>query len=75
MANSPFVPPPSAEDAALARRRTLLRVTVVTLIASGVIVLALPLRLPLPVRLAAAGTDIIAALVVFVALRQARPPR
>ena len=52
------------------RKKKLLAATIVFLAISAALVLLLPLKLPLPVRLAVAGTDIIAALVVFVAWRQ-----
>ena len=46
--------------------------TIAILLIAIVLVLILPIKLPFPLRLAVAGTDLIAALVVFVAWRQAK---
>lgn len=75
MVDSPFIVPPAAEEAARIRKLILLRFTLIALLASALIVMVLPIHLPLPVRLAAAGGDVIGALIVFVAWRQASPPR
>ncbi len=50
----------------------LLRFAMWFLLAAGLLVLALPLPVPLPVRLATAAVDLIAAAVVWLALRQRR---
>ena len=42
------------------------------LLATGLLVLSVPLPVPLPVRLATAAVDLIAAAVVWLALRQRR---
>jgi len=52
------------------QKKKLMVATIVFLAVAALLVLLLPLKLPLPVRLAVAGTDIIAALIVFVAWRQ-----
>jgi hypothetical protein len=48
----------------------LLRIACGFLLAAAVLVLVLPLPVPLPVRIAVAATDLIAAAVVWLALRQ-----
>lgn len=50
----------------------LLRFAMWFLLAAGLLVLALPLPVHLPVRLATAAVDLIAAAVVWLALRQRR---
>ena len=57
--------PPSAE------KRPVLLIAIIALLIAGVVVLCL-FRLPLPLRLAVAGTDLIAAAILLVALRQQR---
>ncbi len=51
-------------------KRRLYRITFWCLLAAAILVLVLPLPLPLPLRLAVGGTDLIAAAVVWLALRQ-----
>ena len=50
----------------------LLRRAMWLLLAAGLLVLAVPLPVPMPVRLATAAVDLIAAAVVWLALRQRR---
>lgn len=50
-------------------KRPVLIVAVAALLLAGVVVLCI-VRLPLPVRLAVAGTDLIAAAILFAASRQ-----
>jgi len=54
-------------------KRSLYRIVFWCLIAAAVVVLVLPLPIPLPLRLAVGGTDLIAAAVVWLALRQSAP--
>ncbi|HEY8932483.1 MAG TPA: hypothetical protein VIM44_04130 [Rariglobus sp.] len=53
------------------QKHTLMNITMIFLIIAAVVVLCL-VKLPLPVRLAAATTDLIAAAIVFAANRQNR---
>ena len=53
------------------QKRTLMNITMICLIIAAVVMLCL-VKLPLPVRLGAAGTDLIAAAIVFAANRQNR---
>ena len=53
------------------QKRTLMNITMIFLIIAAVVVLCL-VKLPLPVRLGAAATDLIAAAIVFAANRQNR---
>ncbi len=55
------------------QKKKMMVATIAFLAVAAGLVLILPISLPLPVRLAVVGTDIIAALVVFVAWRQQRP--
>ena len=57
--------------ASIEQRPKILAATLVILALAVVLVLVLPMKLPFPLRLAVAGTDLIAALIVFVAWRQA----
>jgi hypothetical protein len=50
----------------------LLRLAMWLLLSAGLLVLAVPIPVPLPVRLATASVDLIAAAVVWLALRQRR---
>ncbi len=50
-------------------KRPVMIVAVIALLIAGIVVLSLA-RLPLPLRLAAAGVDLIAALVLFTLSRQ-----
>jgi hypothetical protein len=50
-------------------KRPALMVAIIALLIAGVVVLCI-FRLPLPLRLAVAGTDLIAAAILFVAFRQ-----
>jgi hypothetical protein len=59
-------PPPSVPN----RKRTTLKIVALALVASAVLVLVLPLPLPWPLRAVVAGTDLLAAAVVAVLLRQ-----
>jgi len=61
----PFVERPP-EDPKL----RVLRIAMWMLLGSAVLVVALPLPIPFPIRLAVAGTDIIAAAVIWLAARQ-----
>lgn len=54
-----------------ADKKTVVAMTIATLLLAAVVVLLIP-RLPLPLRFAAAGADLIAAAIIFVALRQQR---
>ena len=54
------------------QRQKMLIATMVILLLAVVLVLILPIKLPFPLRLAVAGTDLIAALVMFVAWRQSK---
>ncbi|HTJ78742.1 MAG TPA: hypothetical protein VL357_07070 [Rariglobus sp.] len=57
------------------QKRKLLGATIVILGLAAILVLLLPLKLPFPLRLAVAGTDVIIALMVFVAWRQSGSSR
>jgi hypothetical protein len=50
-------------------KRPALLIAIIALLIAGVVVLCV-FRLPLPLRLAVAGTDLIAAAILFVAFRQ-----
>jgi hypothetical protein len=50
-------------------KRPALLIAIIALLIAGVVVLCI-FRLPLPLRLAVAGTDLIAAAILFVAFRQ-----
>lgn len=50
-------------------KRPVMMVAVIGLLVAGLVVLCI-FRLPLPLRLAVAGTDLIAAAILFVAFRQ-----
>jgi hypothetical protein len=52
-------------------KRTAMNIAIVCLLIAAVVVLCL-VKLPLPVRLGAAGTDLIAAAILFAANRQNR---
>ncbi len=68
---SPFSSPPSQAPAPSGlRKRSTLLIILVALIASAVLILVLPLRLPLAARLAVAGGDLIAAIMIAFVLRQ-----
>jgi hypothetical protein len=51
----------------------LLRIAMWFLLAAALLVLVLPLPVPFPLRLAVASTDLVAAAVVWLALRQRTP--
>jgi hypothetical protein len=53
-------------------KRPALLIAIIALLIAGAVVLCI-FRLPLPLRLAVAGTDLIAAAILFVALRQNSP--
>ncbi|HSI07330.1 MAG: hypothetical protein ACAH89_06540 [Rariglobus sp.] len=50
-------------------KRPVMMIAVIGLLIAGLVVLCI-FRLPLPLRLAVAGTDLIAAAILFVAFRQ-----
>jgi hypothetical protein len=50
-------------------KRPVMIIAIIALLIAGLVVLCL-FRLPLPLRLAVAGTDLIAAAILFVAFRQ-----
>ncbi|CAM2902006.1 hypothetical protein [Rariglobus hedericola] len=52
-------------------KRPVMIVAIIALLLAGVVVLCI-FRLPLPLRLAVAGTDLIAAAILFAASRQNR---
>lgn len=52
-----------------ADKKTIVTMTIATLLLAAVVVLLIP-RLPLPLRFAVAGADLIGAAIIFVALRQ-----
>ena len=54
---------------ALTSKKQVVTMTIVTLVLAAMVVMVIP-RLPLPLRFVAAGADLIAAAIVFVALRQ-----
>ena len=66
----PDLPPldPQAVDRARKKRLTTIAASLLAL--SGLVVLALPLKLPLPLRLAVAFTDLIAAAAIWLMGRQ-----
>jgi hypothetical protein len=61
--------PPPASD----RKRSMLKIVAFALVASAVLVLVLPLPLPWSLRAVVAGTDLFAAAVVGLLLRQSSP--
>lgn len=73
---NPLTNPVEPRSAQRARRRLLMTVTAVMLVGAAAVVLVLPLRLPLFVRLAVAFTDLTAASALWLAIRQksAGPP-
>lgn len=56
------------------RRKTVLLVVTSALVISAILILVLPLRIPFPLRLVVAGTDLLAAVVVALYLRQISRP-
>lgn len=71
--SSPFtVRPPTPNATEIKRRQAIitLRVVLFFLGVSALLVLVLPLPLPLPIRATVAGSDLIAALVVYAIYRQ-----
>ncbi len=62
-------PPPVSE-----RKRSVLKLVAFALLASAVLVLILPLPLPWSLRAVVAGTDLFAAAVVALLLRQSARP-
>ncbi len=50
-------------------KRPAMMIAVIALLIAGLVILCI-FRLPLPLRLAVAGTDLIAAAILFVAFRQ-----
>lgn len=72
MAN-PSLPPEEDPVAIInARRKVMLSAAIGFLILSAVVILVLPLRLPLPVRLGVVFTDLLAAAIIGLLLRQNR---
>lgn len=70
MASSPLLPEVDPDVVANARRKVMLAAAMGFLLLSAVVVLVLPLRLPLPVRLGVIFIDLIAAAVIGLLLRQ-----
>lgn len=66
----PDLPPIDPRAADLARKKLLTNIAAGMLALSGLIILALPLTLPLPVRLGVAFTDLVAAAAVWLIGRQ-----
>ncbi|GAB1489459.1 hypothetical protein MASR2M8_19120 [Opitutaceae bacterium] len=66
--------PPEEDPVAItnARRKVMLSAAIGFLILSAVVILVLPLRLPLPVRLGVVFTDLLAAAIIGLLLRQNR---
>lgn len=64
----------NAAVAPLRRRKTVLLVVTSALVISAILILVLPLRIPFPLRLVVAGTDLLAAVVVALYLRQISRP-
>ena len=63
----------SASPPSFFRNRSLLKIVAFALVASAVLVLVLPLPLPWSLRAVVAGTDLFAAAVVALLLRQSAP--
>jgi hypothetical protein len=70
MASSSRPPEVDPDVGAHARRKVMLAVEIGFLLLSALVVLVLPLRLPLPVRLGVIFIDLIAAAVIGLLLRQ-----
>jgi len=66
----PELPSDNPRALQAARRKVMLIAAVCFLLLAAVVILVLPIRLPLPVRLAVAGTDLIAAAIIGLLLRQ-----
>lgn len=64
---------PSNDDPCLQRRRSKLRLVVIALVIGAVLIVVLPLKIPLPLCLLIAGSDLLAAAVIALYLRQNRP--
>ena len=65
-------PPSDAADRTFARRQKLLLIVMLALLASAVLMLVLPVKLPVFAKYAMAAVDLIAASIVGLARRQAR---
>lgn len=66
----PELPPDDPRAVQAARRKVMLAAAVAFLLLAALVILVLPVRLPLPLRLAVAGTDLIAAAIIALLLRQ-----
>ncbi|HEY0946925.1 MAG TPA: hypothetical protein VGD81_16715 [Opitutaceae bacterium] len=66
----PDLPPLDPRAADLARKKRLTNIAAGLLALSGLVILALPLDLPLPVRLGVAFTDLVGAAAVWLIGRQ-----
>lgn len=64
------LPPDDPRSLAQARRRIMLTAAGGMLVLSAIVILFLPIRLPIPLRLAVACIDLIAAATIWVLLRQ-----
>lgn len=73
----PSLPPsePSSTASNPERQRFLLNAAVWIFVIVAILILILPIRLPRPIRLAVAGTDLIAAAVIWLLARQRFPRR
>jgi len=71
---TPTTPAPSPASATGLRKRSTLLVILFALLFSAVLILVLPLELPLAARLAIAGGDLLAAIMVGFVLYQSRKP-
>lgn len=69
--------PPSLSPAALRsrRQRTLLSLVITSLLFFTVLLLFAPLKLPFQIRLLMTAVNLVAVLVLLVALKQSRSPR
>ena len=77
MSSPPHPSPSNDRNAAVAplrRRKTVLLVVTSALVISAILILVLPLRIPFPLRMVVAGTDLLAAVVVALYLRQISRP-
>lgn len=70
MASSSLPPEIDPDVIANARRKVMLAAAIGFLLLSALVVLVLPLRLPLPVRLGVVLVDLIAAAIIGLLLRQ-----
>lgn len=68
----PLTPSPSTPPAQVRKRRTTLKVIIVALLLTAGLILFLPLNLPLPLKIAVAASDLLAAAVLGLFLRQSK---